>query len=114
MAAMDVPRNYRNYYLGVLFRGERHLTRGTPEQQELLARHLTYNRRRAEEGPLKAFGPLRDDGDIVAVSVMDVGSLAEAQALLDEDPAVQAGHCRAEAHPLFWPSLDAVTLEYAS
>ena len=109
---MDIPKDMRNYFAGVMFAGPKRLARGTPEERELQMRHLAFNRKCAEEGKYKAFGPLMDGGEILAFSVVEVGSLEEAQALFDSDPAVQAGHARVEAHPLFWPSLDAVKIEY--
>jgi hypothetical protein len=102
----------RNYFLGVLFRGEHELTRGSPEHSALQERHLAYNRQRAEEGTYRAFGPVTDQSEILAVAVIDVPTLEEAEALLAGDPAIQARHFRAEAHPLFWPSLDGMKLEY--
>ncbi len=109
---MDIPKDMRNYFVAVLYRGEHHLERGSPEQAALQARHLAFNRKCAEAGHFKAFGPLMDGSEILAFSVIDVPTLAEAQALVDQDPAIECGHFRAETHPLFWPSLDAVKIEY--
>ena len=44
-------------------------------------------------------GPVLDGGDLRGVGVFRVGSLAEAQALSDADPAVQAGRLISEIHP---------------
>ena len=109
---MQVPNEMRNYFAGVMFRGPLHLERDSPGYGELQERHLAFNRRRAEEGRWKAFGPVTDGGALASLRVFEAQSLEEAQALIDEDPAVQAGHLRGEAHPLFWPSLDAVKVGY--
>lgn len=109
---MDVPRNMHNYQVGFLFRGDHYLQRGTPEQAALQARHLAYNRKVYEEGKYRAFGPIMDEGDVIAITVMDVATAEEAMQILSGDPAIQANHFRAEVHPLFWPSLDAVVLDY--
>jgi uncharacterized protein YciI len=109
---MDVPNNMRNYQVGFLYRGENYLTRGTPEQTALQQRHLAYNRKAYDAGKYKAFGPITDNGDVIAITVMDVATADEAMEILNGDPAIQVGHFRAEVHPLFWPSLDAVVLDY--
>lgn len=109
---MDIPKEMRNYYVGLVFRGDQYLTRGSPDQQALQERHLAFNRRCAEAGKYKAFGPITDNSDALAISVIEVASVEEALAFLSEDPAVEAGHFRVEAHPLFWPSLDDVKVEY--
>src|SRR5256885_10069213 len=108
---MDIPKNMRTYFLGVVYRGDKHLSRGTPEHTALQERHLAYNRRIAEAGSYRAFGPVTDQGEILAVAIIDVPTPEQAQALLDSDPAVEARHFRIEAHPLFWPSLDRVKVE---
>jgi len=40
-----------------------------------------------------------DGGDLRGVGIFRVGSLAEAQALSDADPAVRAGRLISEVHP---------------
>jgi hypothetical protein len=98
--------------VAVLFRGDHHLQRGTPEQQELQLRHLAFNRKQAEAAMYKAFGPQMDGGEILALGVIDVRTAEEAQPVVDGDPAIQCGHFRAEVHPLFWPKLDNVVVRY--
>ena len=111
---MDVPSNMRNYFLAILYEGPTPLERGTPEQRELQARHLTYNKRCVEQGGLKAYGPLTDGGEILAISVYDLPSAEEVRAMLAEDPAFISGQFRADVHPLFWPSLEGMRVEFAA
>jgi uncharacterized protein YciI len=83
---MDIPKDMRNYFVAVIYAGPNVLERGTPAQTALQVRHLAFNRKCAEAGKYKAFGPLTDRSEILAFSVIDVPTLAEAQALIEQDP----------------------------
>jgi uncharacterized protein YciI len=54
--------------------------------------------RLAAAGKLVLAGPFDKGGDRRGVFVFKVGTLAEAQALTDTDPAVAAGRLRIELH----------------
>ena len=109
---MDVPKDMRNYFVIMLKRGDRYLERGAPGQAELQAKHLAYSRGCAEKGLYKAYGPLTDGGQLVGLCVVDLGSLEEATAIAQADPGTRAGHFDFEVHPCFWPSLDAVEIDF--
>ena len=47
-----------------------------------------------------------DDGDLRGIVILKVNSLEEAQALVNQDPAVKAGRLRVELHPWMSESLD--------
>lgn len=109
---MDIPTNMRTYVAALLYRGERYLERGTPAQQAVMQRHLAYTRTLAERGVYRAMGPLTDEGEVLAIAILDLPTIAAAEAALAADPAMQARHFRAETHPLFFPSLDGVHIDY--
>ena len=55
----------------------------------------------AAAGKLTLAGPFSDDGNLRGMFVFQVGSMEEAKALCDADPAVRAGRLAAELHPWF-------------
>ena len=95
----EVPQNMIVYYLRLLKRGPLWTPEETPEVERLQAAHLAYGRKLREAGKLVINGPLLDNGDLRGVGIFRVGSLEEAQALSDADPAVQAGRLISELHP---------------
>ena len=95
----EVPQNMIVYYLRLLKRGPLWTPEETPEVERLQAAHLAYGRKLREAGKLIINGPLLDNGDLRGVGIFRVGSLEEAQALSDADPAVLAGRLISELHP---------------
>jgi len=53
----------------------------------------------AKTGKLVIAGPFENAGDYAGVFVFKVGSLEEAKALAESDPAIKAGRLIAEIHP---------------
>jgi uncharacterized protein len=95
----EVPPNMTVYYLRLLKRGPLWTPEETPEVERLQAAHLAYGQKLREEGKLILNGPLLDNGNLRGVGIFRVGSLEEAQALSNADPAVQAGRLVSELHP---------------
>ena len=95
----EIPQDMMVYYLRLLKRGPLWTPEETPEVERLQAAHLAHGRKLREAGKLILNGPLLDNGDLRGVGIFRVGSLAEAQALSDADPAVQAGRLVSELHP---------------
>jgi len=97
------PMGYEmtTYYVGLLYRGPSWSAEDTPERRRIQEGHLANIKRLADEGKLILAGPFSDDGDLRGMFVFLVGSLEEAKALVDTDPAVQAGRLRVELHPWF-------------
>jgi uncharacterized protein len=93
------------YYLGLLYKGS---TRTQPpdEVQKIQTAHLEHLGSLYKQGVLLIAGPMGDDGDLRGIVVLKVKSLEEAQALVNEDPAVKAGRLRVELHPWMSQSLD--------
>ncbi len=89
------------YYVAFLSRGPKWTPEVTPETERLQEAHMANIRKMAADGKLVLAGPFTDDGKLRGMFVLTVGSLEEAKALADADPAVRAGRLLAEVHPWF-------------
>lgn len=96
------------YYVGFLYRGPKWSPEDTPERRTIQEGHLANIQRLADEGKLLLAGPFTDDGELRGLFVFQVGSMEEAKALCDTDPAVKAGRLRVELHP--WYSAKGITV----
>jgi uncharacterized protein YciI len=96
----EIPEGMTVCYLRLIKRAPGWTPGESPELERLQAAHLAYNRKLVEAGKLFLNGPmLDDDGSLRGASIMNVGSLEEAQTLADGDPSVQAGRLMCEVHP---------------
>jgi uncharacterized protein len=93
------------YYLGLLYKGSTR-TQSPAEAEKIQAAHLQHLNSLYKQGILLIAGPMGDDGDLRGIVVLKVKSLEEAQALVNQDPAVKAGRLRVELHPWLSESLD--------
>ncbi len=89
------------YYVGFLYRVPNTTPEASAESEALQKAHLANILRLFEEGKLLVAGPFTDGGDLRGLYVFRVGSMAEAKALAETDPAVKAGRLRLEFHPWF-------------
>jgi uncharacterized protein YciI len=106
----DVPRNLKPYFLCLLKKGPRwNVTEG---HESLMPEYLAYLRRETESRRILFAGPITDDGEVIAVAVLQAPSAQEATAIVNENPGVQSGHFVAEVRPCYLPALDAVQVEY--
>jgi uncharacterized protein YciI len=105
---MDVPKKMGRYCLVLVSKGKNWQS----EWPDLQRRHLAFNRRMVEAGKFLLFGPLLEDIDLRAAAVVNTASPAEAAAVIEGDPAIVEGHFAYEVHPIFWPALDSVVVEY--
>ena len=87
------------YYFGMLMKGAKWSAEETPERAELQKQHLAHLTKMGKEGKLVIAGPLLDDGTIRGLLVYKVGSIEEARACAEADPAVKAGRLKVEMHP---------------
>ena len=71
------------------------------EAQKLQAAHRANINRLAAEGKLVLAGPFADDGVLRGIYIFDVKTVAEAEALTNSDPAIQAGQLVMELHPWY-------------
>jgi uncharacterized protein YciI len=98
----NTPENMQVHPLCVLYRGiaweEKLRTRDA-----LLVAHQRYVDRLRDQGKLGAAGGIEAPDDLLGLVIFKSISLEEAQRLLSEDPAVQAGVLRVEYHS-WWSS----------
>ena len=66
--------------------------------RELIWEHGRRNFQLRDSGVMNIVGPLRDDGTIQGICILNV-PVEEAAAIMDGDPAVAAGVFTYEAHP---------------
>jgi uncharacterized protein YciI len=102
-AQEQAPPRYEmtTYYVALLYRGEGWTPEVTAQTEAIQKAHMANINRLAAEGKLLLAGPFSDDGDLRGMFVLKVGSIDEARASCDTDPAVQAGRLRCELHPWF-------------
>lgn len=89
------------YYVAFLYRGPKWTPEETEEVKRIQEGHMANIRKMAADGKLVLAGPFSDNGKLRGMFVFQVGSMDEAKALADGDPAVQAGRLVAEIHPWF-------------
>jgi len=97
------------YYVGLIYKGPAWTPGETPEIMEIQKAHLANIERLSETGSLLLAGPFIGGGDLRGMFVFRVGSLEEARALCDSDPAVKAGRLRVELHP--WYSAKGIRID---
>lgn len=85
----------KRYVMAFLKSGPNRSTDST-EAANLQAAHMANIRRMAEEGKLILAGPFIGDGELRGIYVFDVRTIAEAEALTNSDPAIQAGSLKME------------------
>jgi uncharacterized protein YciI len=103
MKKPSVPIKLTTAYLVFLTRGDKWTPEQTPATAELQKAHMANIMRLAETKKLVVAGPFGDNGQLRGIFVFRVGSLAEARALTETDPAVQAGRLALDIHPWMVP-----------
>jgi len=92
------PFKQATYYFCFLRRGPKWTAERTPETDKLQAAHMANINAMAKTGKLVIAGPFENGGDYAGVFVFKVGSLDEAKALAESDPAIRAGRLVADVH----------------
>ena len=80
----------RTYVLVILKTGPAEIT-DEARRKELFAGHFSNMARLAEDGKLAVAGPFIEGGEKRGLYIFNVADIAEAQALVETDPAVAAG-----------------------
>ena len=93
----------RKYVMAFLRRGPKEF-RDSLEAMNLQTAHLENIMRMAEEGKLVLAGPFFGDGDIRGIYIFNVGSVWEAEALTNTDPAIVAGSLVMELKEWYGPA----------
>ena len=97
------PMKMTTYYFAFLRRGPKWTPEKTPETETLQAAHMANINAMAATGKLVIAGPFENAGNYAGVFVFKVGSLDEAKALAEGDPAVKAGRLAVDVHPWMVP-----------
>lgn len=71
------------------------------ESVRLQNAHMENIGRMAQEGKLVLAGPFLDDGEVRGFYIFAVETIAEAEQLVETDPAIQAGRLKMELHPWY-------------
>ena len=97
------PMKMTTYYFAFLRRGPKWTPEKTAETEKLQAAHMANINAMAATGKLVIAGPFENAGNYAGVFVFKVGSLDEAKALAEGDPAVKAGRLTVDVHPWMVP-----------
>ena len=103
MKKTSTPEKTTTAYLAFLVRGDKWTPKSTPETEAIQNAHRANMNRLAEMKKLVVAGPFGDNGTLRGIFVFRVNSLAEARALANSDPAVQAGRLALQIHPWVVP-----------
>lgn len=103
MKKPTMPMKLTTAYLALLTRGGKWTPEKTPATEELQKGHMANIMRLAELKKLVVAGPFGDNGTLRGIFVFKVGSLAEARALSETDPAVKAGRLAIDVRPWMVP-----------
>jgi uncharacterized protein len=102
------------YFVVLYVKGERWTAEQSPAQLALTRDHLAYIRRNIEQKRYVFAGPMMDGATARAqgIIVLSAPSVEEARRIVNDDPAVRAGHFAVEVHPALLPSLAGVDVRY--
>ena len=108
----NIPKNLKQYYLGLLMKGARWNMIDDREAQNLLPQHLAFMRTQIEAGHYIVAGPVNDEADYVGMMLIEAASKEEAMAIGLADPGVKAERLALKVLPVYLPALDGVRVVY--
>jgi len=91
------------YYIGFLRSGPKRGAEGGAAAEEIQEAHMAHIRGMGATGKLVGAGPFGDDGRLRGIFIFKTGSLDEARAMAEADPAVKAGRLVVDLHPWLAP-----------
>jgi uncharacterized protein len=94
----DTTYVMRRYVLVMLYRGKKANKIPKDQLEAIQAGHMANIGRLAKEGKLLVAGPMGEDEDLRGIFILDCENVAEAEQLVQTDPAIAAGRLRAEYH----------------
>lgn len=97
-AKEDAPFEMESFQLVLLKRGDRADEIPKERLEEIQKQHIAHLEKLGDAGKILIAGPFSDQPDpgLRGMCLYRVGSLEEARALAEQDPAVQAGRLRVE------------------
>lgn len=98
---LGADENGMKTYVMAFLKAGPNRNRPREEAQKLQAAHRANIDRLAAEGKLVLAGPFADDGVLRGIYIFNVKTVAEAEALTNTDPAIQAGQLVMELHPWY-------------
>ncbi len=104
----DKPGSRMKTYYLVLLKNGPHRDQDSVTAAKIQKDHLANIGKLAKDGKLDMAGPCLDNGDLRGIFVLRVDSLAEAERITQNDPAVKAGRLVMEIHP--WLAMPGATL----
>ena len=108
----NIPKNLKQYYLGLLTKGARWNVIDDREAQDLLPQHLAFMRTQVEARRYVVAGPVNEDAEYVGMMLIEASSKEDAMAIAAADPGVKAERLGLQVFPVYLPSLDAVRVLY--
>lgn len=90
----------KHYVFAFLKKGPTTISDST-KRMEIQMGHLKNIGRLADEGKLVIAGPFMDKQAIRGIFIFNVKTLEEAKAIIDTDPAIQAGTLEMDLHPWY-------------
>ncbi len=108
----NIPRNLKQYYLGLLTRGARWNQTDDQAASELLPQQLAFLRRQMEDRKYIVAGPVNEEAQYVGIMLIDAASKEAAFAVASRDPGVISERLAVEIYAVYLPSLEGVTVRY--
>ena len=99
LAQNELKYEMTNYVVGFLHKGPKWTAERTEETRKIQEGHMANINKMAGTGKLVVAGPFTDNGDLRGMLIFKDVSIEEARAMVDADPAIQAGRMAVKLHP---------------
>ncbi|MEO9965203.1 MAG: YciI family protein [Reichenbachiella sp.] len=103
----DTTYVMKQYFMGFLMRVPDKPELDSAKVMEIQMAHQAYMSANAKTGTLLIAGPFGDDGDMRGIVIYDVATKAEADSIINNDPAVKAGRLAIDVKP-WWAAKGSV------